>query len=116
MKRTFRAVPGTTICASTDFSDLESKIENLLDSEEIPYIYVNVEEDYDDDQAGAFVVTYGDWRNDNDRAGDLLQKHFHPDEYEMEEKDPYDYLDEDVAARYEGTDSCVCMHRLYWNR
>lgn len=94
--------------------ELALKIEELFKKEDIPYIYVECIED--DPEYGIMIigVTYGDWKNDNDRADWLVEQNFHPTSSEYEDKDPYDYLDEETAARYEGTDSCVTKHEWIW--
>lgn len=106
MKRYIRA----TIELSN--TEIEDKVSHLLDNENIPYDYVEVISEEDDEDRILIVVTYGDWRNDNDRAHQLIVDKFNPDE------DNYEDMDVDIT-RYglsEGSDSCVTRHEFIWNR
>lgn len=89
-------------------SDLVSEIEKLLDAEEIPYDYVD--SDDDDDEVFVVVKTYGDWKNDNDRAHELIVNKFHPDSDYAEETDD-DLKDYGLSP---GSDSCVVRHEFTW--
>ena len=102
------------IKSSSDISgdDIALKIENLFKQEDIPYIYV---ECIDDDPVMIVAITYGDWKNDNDRADYLVETNFHPSRTEYEDKDPYDYFDGAEAEKFIGSDSCVTKHEWVWN-
>ena len=91
-------------------SELVSEIEKLLDGEEIPYDYVDSINDDDDDEIFIIVKTYGDWRNDNDRAHELIVNKFHPDSDYSEETDD-DLEDYGLSP---GSDSCVVRHEFIW--
>lgn len=97
--------------ADVDPNTIEQEIETLFKIEGIPYVYV---ECIDDNPIVVVAVTYGDWKNDNDRADYLVDQKFHPTSSFSEDKDPYDYLDDEDAARMEGTDSCVTRHEWTW--
>lgn len=93
-------------------AEIEDKVSHLLDNENIPYDYVEVISDEDDEERVLIAVTYGDWRNDNDRAHRLIVDKFNPDE------DNYEDMNVDVT-RYglsAGSDSCVTRHEFIWNR
>ena len=104
-----RAVKAS-ISNNTDLDKLVADIEQLLGSEDIPYVYVDYEDD--DTEVYVFVKTYGDWRNDNGRAHELICQKFHPDNAEWEQ------TDDDVSdyGLSEGSDSCVVRHTFYWNK
>lgn len=104
------------IKSSSDISgdSLALKIENLFKKEDIPYIYVQCVDVDDDDPVMIVAVTYGDWKNDNDRADYLVETNFHPSHTDCEDKDPYDYFDEAEAERFIGSDSCVTLHEWVW--
>lgn len=91
--------------------DIARKIENLFKKEDIPYRYV---ECIDDDPVMIVAITYGDWKNDNDRADYLVETNFHPSRTAYEDKDPYDYFDDAEAERFIGSDSCVTKHEWIW--
>lgn len=91
--------------------ELEVAIENLFKKENIPYVYV---ECIDDDPIMIVAITYGDWKNDNDRADVLVKEAFNPTSIDYEDKDPYDYLDDELADRFQGSDNCVTKHEYIW--
>lgn len=91
-------------------SKLAEAIEKLLDVEKIPYDYVDSINDDDDDEIFIIVKTYGDWRNDNDRAHELIVNKFHPDSDYSEEADD-DLKDYRLSP---GSDSCVVRHEFIW--
>ena len=99
--------------ADVNLNTIEQEIESLFEVEGIPYVYV---ECIDDNPVTVVAITYGDWKNDNDRADYLVEQKFHPTESFSEDKDPYDYLDKKSAARMEGSDSCVTKHQWTWKR
>lgn len=105
MKRMIRAT------SQLSGSELEKQIESLLDAEDIPYDYVECISDEGDDETFVVVVTYGDWKNDNDRAHELIVDKFHPDRDDFEEKD----VDLSDYGLSEGSDSCVVKHEFIWN-
>lgn len=94
--------------------ELALEIEKLLKKENIPYIYVECIDTDPEDGIIIVGVTYGDWKNDNDYADTLVEQAFKPTQIYHEDKDPYDYLDDETAARFEGTDSCVTRHEWIW--
>ena len=100
-----------TLSAAVDPETIAEQIEALFKAEEIPYVYV---ECIDDNPIVVVAITYGDWKNDNDRADYLVEQNFKPADSYYEDKDPYAYLDEDTAERYEGSDMCVTKHEWTW--
>lgn len=110
MKRYIKANDMPTISGD----ELALKIEQLLKKEDVPCLYVECIDDDPEDGIMIIGVTYGDWKNDNDYADTLVEQTFKPTRINHEDKDPYDYLDEETAARFEGTDSCVTRHEWIW--
>lgn len=115
MKRLIKAALSVDVPLE-DSEKLVEAIETALTEEDIPYVFVNSICDPDDDEIFIVAVTYGDWKNDNDRADDVIKQKFNPDSVFSEDVDPYDYIDDELAARYEGSDSCVTRHEWIWNR
>lgn len=94
-----------------DADNLCNNIEQLLAKESIPYVFTDIA---DDRPPFIVVVTYGDWKNDNDRAHDLIEETFNPTKSNWEEVDPADYLDDDVLDSFRGSDNCVVRHEFIW--
>lgn len=104
----------TAIDITSQFSsadELASAIEELFEQEGIPYSYVDVGDDGSSGEEWIIISkTFGDWRNDNDRADELVKEHFNPYYMYMREVDANlrDY------GLSEGSDSCVCKHTYLW--
>lgn len=95
-------------------NELAHQIEQLFRSEDIPFLYVDIAEGEDEGDEEIFIVAkvYGDWRNDCDRAGELVENAFHPDSAEFEECDKFDYPE--LGLTY-GSDSCIVRWSFVWN-
>lgn len=102
------------IHASTSLSgqELERQIEDLLDTEDIPFAYVECISEDDEDEIVIVVKTYGDWKNDNLRAHDIIVKRFNPDRHDWEQTDD----DVEDYGLTPGSDSCVDRHEFIWRR
>lgn len=93
-------------------SELVRQIEKLFNKEEIPYDYVDCISEEDEDEIFIVAETYGDWRNDNDRAHELVVENLKPDRDVWEETDD-DLSDYGLSA---GSDSCIVRHEFIWNK
>lgn len=87
----------------------EQQIQQLFDKENISYEFV---EQIDDNVI--MGVLSGDWKNNNDYGDELVKSHFNPVDSEYEDLDPYEYLDEERAEVYSGSDSCVTRYIWTW--
>lgn len=111
MKRYIRSAIVSSLAART--RELVHEIEELFKSEDIPFLYVDAIEGEDEGDEQIYIVTkvYGDWRNDCDRAGELVEQRFHPNRADFEERDKYDYPE--LGLRY-GSDSCIVNWAFVW--
>lgn len=86
-----------------------AEVEDLLIKNDINFDEVS--DLSEDDEVIYFVVTYGDWR-DNERARDLINSKFSPNSIDSAEIDPKDY---GIAVDFDGSDSAVMRHVCHWS-
>lgn len=110
MKRYIRSAEDNLNSQRAD--ELAHQIEQLFKSEDIPYIYVDVLEEGEFGDIFIAALVYGDWRNDCDRAGELVEAALHPDRSDFEERDLDDYPDLGLSP---GSDSCVTAWSFHWD-
>ena len=86
-------------------------IRTLFDREEIVYAHVQENGSWEE-EIRVVAEVYGDWRNNNQRALELIEDEIRPDSVSGRELDRYESR---RAKRFEGTDSAVMRIYCTWD-